>query len=155
MARSQSSSTWRAAAQTAIQILLVLALFACVQFLAGRHNVRFDLTPTGRFTIKLGPLSYDDYLSFLPGGSRRPLVKGIVDTFTRGIYDVMLELHVKKDEAPRLRLSADRPSVLGRTAWLGGMRREQFVITVPLEEKKQEPGADDDDQDRGEPPPLL
>ena len=116
---------------------------------------RYVYDGTGRFTIKLGPLSYDDYLSFLPGGHRRPLVKGIVDTFTRGIYDVMLELHVKKDEAPRLKLSSDRPSVLGRTAWLGGMRREQFVITVPLEDKKQEAGPDDEDQDRGEPPPLL
>jgi hypothetical protein len=35
------------------------------------------------------------------------------------------------------------------------MRREQFVITVPLADKKEEVGPDDDDQDRGEPPPLL
>src|SRR6185503_42298 len=110
---------------------------------------------TGRFKIKLGPLSYDEYLSFLPGGSRRPLVKSVVDTFTRGIYDVMLELHVKKDEAPRLRLGSERPSVLGRTAWLGGMRREQFVITVPLEDKKTDgPAPDEDPEDRGEPPPM-
>lgn len=44
-------SSWRAAAQTAIQILLVLALFASLQFLVGRRNVRFDLTPTQRFTL--------------------------------------------------------------------------------------------------------
>lgn len=116
---------------------------------------RYVFDGTGRFKIKLGPLTYDEYLSFLPGGSRRPLVKGVVDTFTRGIYDVMLELHVKKDEAPRLRLGADRPSVLGRTAWLGGMRREQFVITVPLDEKKVDAGAPDEEEgDRGEPPPM-
>lgn len=117
---------------------------------------RYVYDGSGRFKIKLGPLSYDEYLSFLPGGSRRPLVKAAVDTFTRGMYDVDLELHVKKDEAPMLRLSSDRPSVLGRTAWLGGMRREQFVITVPLDDKKVDGAVSDEDaEDRGEPPPLL
>lgn len=116
---------------------------------------RYVYDGTGRFTIVLGPLSYDEYLSFLPGGSRRPLVRSVVDTFTRGIYDVMLELHVREDDAPRLRLGSERPSVLGRTAWLGKMRREQFVLTVPLDDKKAEVGPDDDDTDRGEPPPLL
>lgn len=116
---------------------------------------RYVYDGSGRFKIKLGPLTYDEYLSFLPGGSRRPLVKSVVDTFTRGIYDVMLELQVKKDEAPRLQLGSQRPSVLGRTAWLGGMRREQFMITVPLDDKKVDGAApEDDDDDRGEPPPM-
>jgi type VI secretion system protein ImpH len=115
---------------------------------------RYVYDGTGRFNIVLGPLSYDEYLSFLPGGSNRPVLRAAVDTFTRGIYDVMLELHVKKDEAPRLKLGSERPSILGRTAWLGGMRKEQFVITVPLEDKKEEVGPDDEDDDRGEPPPL-
>lgn len=41
----------RGAAQAALQVLLVAVLFAALQFLAGRHNVRFDLTPTQRFTM--------------------------------------------------------------------------------------------------------
>lgn len=115
---------------------------------------RYVFDGSGRYKIVLGPLSYDEYLSFLPGGSRRPVLKGVVDTFTPGIHDVMLELHVRKEEAPRLRLGSERPSVLGRTSWLGGQRREEFVITVPLEEKKAAADTGEDDGDRGEPPPM-
>jgi len=46
-----SWQTLRGAAQTAIQVALVLLLFATLQFLAGRHNVRFDRTPTKRFSL--------------------------------------------------------------------------------------------------------
>jgi hypothetical protein len=36
------------------------------------------------------------------------------------------------------------------------MRREQFTITVPLDDKKVDPDAPtDEDEDRGEPPPML
>jgi type VI secretion system protein ImpH len=62
---------------------------------------RYVYDGTGRFNVVLGPLSYDDYLSFLPGGNRRPLLRAVVSTFTRGQQDVMLELHVKTDQAPR------------------------------------------------------
>ncbi len=45
--------------------------------------------------------------------------------------------------------------MLGRTAWLGGVRREQFVIPVPLDDKKPDADAPtDEDDDRGEPPPM-
>ncbi len=115
---------------------------------------RYVYDGSGRFTIILGPLGYDEYLSFLPGGHRRPLLRGVVDTFTRGMYDVMLELHVKTDAAPRFQLGSPRAATLKRTAWLGGSGGEEFVITVPLEEKPPY-GADvDDDDDRGEPPPM-
>jgi type VI secretion system protein ImpH len=69
------------------------------------------------------------------------------------MYDVMLELHVKTDEAPRFQLAAPKAAMLKRTAWLGGSAGERFVITVPLEEPK-DAAVQDDDDDRGEPPPL-
>jgi type VI secretion system protein ImpH len=83
-------------------------------------------------------------------------MRAVVDTFTRGIYDVMLELHVKTDAAPRFQLGSPRASTLKRTAWLGGSGGQAFVITVPLDEAKAQ-GLDEDDDDpddRGEPPPL-
>src|SRR5262249_54092518 len=115
---------------------------------------RYVYDGTGRFTIVLGPLGYDEYLSFLPGGHRRPLLRGVIATFTRGMYDVMLELHVKTDAARRFQLGAPRAATLKRTAWLGGSAGEQFVITVPLEEPKTTAEEDEDDEDRGEPPPM-
>ncbi len=117
---------------------------------------RYVYDGTGRFTIVLGPLGYDEYLSFLPGGHRRPMLRGVVSTFTRGQHDVMLELHVKTDAAPRWQLGSPRAATLKRTAWLGGSGGQQFVISVPLDDKKiPTPGGthpDDDDEDRGEPP---
>ena len=115
---------------------------------------RYVYDGTGRFTIVLGPLGYDEYLSFLPGGHRRPMLRGVVGAFTRGMYDVMLELHVKTDAAPRFQLGAPRAATLKRTAWLGGSGGEQFVITVPLEEPKTGAAANEDEDDRGEPPPM-
>jgi type VI secretion system protein ImpH len=113
---------------------------------------RYVYDGTGRFTIVLGPLRYDEYLSFLPGGRRRPLLRGVIAAFTRGQQDVMLELHVKTDEAPRLQLGSPRAATLKRTAWLGGATGQAFVITVPLEDKPPASQEEEDDDDRGEPP---
>lgn len=107
---------------------------------------------SGRYTVVLGPLQYDDYLSFLPGGHRRPLLQSVVNTFTPGIHDVMLELHVDLEAAPRFQLGSPRASTLSRTAWLGGTGEQSFSITVPLEDRREEP-TEDEDEDRGEPPP--
>jgi type VI secretion system protein ImpH len=114
---------------------------------------RYVYDGTGRFNVVLGPLSYDDYLSFLPGGHRRPLLRAVVGTFTRGQQDVILELHVKTDDAPRWQLGSPRAATLKRTAWLGGHVGQQFKISVPLEDKVIPGPGEDDDDDRGEPPP--
>jgi len=108
---------------------------------------------SGRYTIKLGPLEYDDYLSFLPGGHRRPLLKSVVNTLTPGIHDVMLELHVDLEAAPRFQLGSPRASTLSRTSWLGGTGEHSFSITIPLEDRPTE--ESDDDDDRGSPPPMY
>ncbi|MSP25727.1 MAG: type VI secretion system baseplate subunit TssG, partial [Myxococcales bacterium] len=114
---------------------------------------RYVFDGSGRYTIRLGPLDYDDYLSFLPGGHRRPLLKAIVDTFTPGIHDAMLELSVDLKAAPRFQLGSPRSATLQRTSWLGGaIERDAFKITVPLEERQRDEAEDGDD--RGEPPPL-
>ncbi len=114
---------------------------------------RYVYDGTGRFNVILGPLSYDDYLSFLPGGSNRPMLRAVVATFTRGQQDVVLELHVKTDDAPRWQLGSPRSATLKRTAWLGGHVGQQFKISVPLEDKALPAPGEEDDDDRGEPPP--
>jgi type VI secretion system protein ImpH len=114
---------------------------------------RYVYDGSGRYTIQLGPLQYDDYLSFLPGGARRPFLQAVVNTFTPGIHDVMLELRVDLDAAPRFQLASPRASTLARTAWLGGSNQQTFTITVPLEDRARAE-EDGDDDDRGEPPPL-
>lgn len=114
---------------------------------------RYVYDGSGRFAVKLGPLSYDDYLSFLPGGHRRPFMQKVINTFTPGIHDVMLELHVDLESAPRFQLGSPRASTLSRTCWLGGSQRKNFSVTVPLDDSKVDKSNDEDD-DRSEPPPL-
>ncbi|MRG91334.1 type VI secretion system baseplate subunit TssG [Polyangium spumosum] len=110
---------------------------------------------TGRFKIKLGPLKYDEYISFLPGGSNRAILKATVDTLTRGACDAMLELHVATEDAPRFQLASPRASTLARTTWLGGPVGQNFVIEVPLNDKPQKTGqGDDEEEERLDPPPL-
>jgi type VI secretion system protein ImpH len=113
---------------------------------------RYVYDGSGRFKIVLGPVSYDEYLSFLPGGARQSLVRGVVETFTPGVHDVMLEIHVDTDEAPRFQLGSPRASTLKRTAWIGGSAAERLVITIPLDEKHLAGSSEDDEDDRGEPP---
>lgn len=108
---------------------------------------------SGRFKIELGPLQYDDYLSFLPGGHRRPFLQQVINTFTPGIHDVMLELNVDLDAAPRFQLGSPRASTIARTCWLGGSGEGSFKITVPLEDKSEEEIAEEEDEGRYEPPP--
>ena len=116
---------------------------------------RYVYDGSGRYKIVLGPLQYDDYLSFLPGGHRRPLLQQVVNVFTPGIHDTMLELHVDLEAAPRFQLGSPRASTLSRTAWLGGTGDQAFSITVPLEDRPADTGAEEEvDEDRGEPPPL-
>ncbi|MFO0615517.1 MAG: type VI secretion system baseplate subunit TssG [Polyangiaceae bacterium] len=114
---------------------------------------RYVFDASSRYKIVLGPLDYNDYLAFLPGGHKRPLLRGVCSVFTRGMYDVMLELHVKPDAAPRFQLGAPRASTLKRTAWLGGSKGVPFVLNVPLDEPVANVNAAEEDDDRGEPPP--
>jgi type VI secretion system protein ImpH len=112
---------------------------------------RYVFDASSRYKIVLGPLGYDDYLAFLPGGHKRPLMRGVCAVFTRGYYDVLLELHVKPDAAPRFQLGSPRASTLKRTAWLGGPKKP-FILTVPLEDPSTS-ANEEEDQERGEPPP--
>ncbi|MBI4702753.1 MAG: type VI secretion system baseplate subunit TssG [Deltaproteobacteria bacterium] len=115
---------------------------------------RYVYDGSGRYTVVLGPLQYDDYLSFLPGGHRRPFLQSVINTFTPGIHDVMLELHVDLEAAPRFQLASPRAATLSRTAWLGGSAAGIFEITVPLEDAPPPAGPEEEEEDRGEPPPL-
>ena len=48
---SSRAAQARGALQAAIQIILVLVVFATLQFLASRHNVRHDLSPNQRYLL--------------------------------------------------------------------------------------------------------
>ncbi|HVG08941.1 MAG TPA: type VI secretion system baseplate subunit TssG [Thermoanaerobaculia bacterium] len=70
------------------------------------------------FEVRLGPLTYDQFLSFLPDGhAYRPLAS-VVRFYVRQELDFNLRLSLKAQEVPELRLGPGRGSRLGRTTWL-------------------------------------
>lgn len=73
-----------------------------------------------KFRLHLGPLTFEQYESFLPGGTRlRRLVDWVAFYFSFELdWDVRLTLQA--DEVPRLALSGQRR--LGWTTWLGSRR---------------------------------
>lgn len=96
-----NGSTWfqglRGAAQTAAQVVLVLALFATVQFLAGRHNVRFDLTPTQR--LSLSPYARQAVEEFQGSGTIYAFYDSQRVANRRQMFDLLDEIHA---HAPQL-----------------------------------------------------
>lgn len=72
-----------------------------------------------RFEVRLGPLSYDQLLSFLPDGhAHRPLA-AVVRFSVRQELDFGLRLTLKAEEVPDLKLSRHEGGArLGWTSWL-------------------------------------
>jgi type VI secretion system protein ImpH len=72
-----------------------------------------------RFEVRLGPLSYDQFLSYLPTGhAHRPFV-AVVRFSVRGELDFGLRLSLAAGEVPELRLSSGEGAArLGWTSWL-------------------------------------
>ena len=98
----------------------------------GRSLVLGERVPerTGRFAIRIGPLSEKGYRAFLPGGDALEIVKSTVKLFTRhaSYYDVELELD--ETAIPNFKLSSHRGAQLGRGTWLQG-KPSARLMTIP------------------------
>lgn len=89
-----------------------------------------------KFRLRLGPLTYREFVSFLPTGlSFRPITD--VARFLAGLeFDFDVQLVLKAAEVPACELSsaAERPPMLGWTTWLktGDLKQDatQVVLAV-------------------------
>jgi type VI secretion system protein ImpH len=83
------------------------------------------------FRVAAGPLSFDDYMGFLPCGERLPELRELVDAVNGDGLDYEIELRLRRDEVPPLQLSAPTAR-LGWSSWLGqrdGMdTRVRFLV---------------------------
>ena len=70
-----------------------------------------------KFRVVLGPMGYDDYKSFLPGGARIRRLVALVRNYAGDELAWDVNLVLKREEVPLL--SLDGRSRLGLTAWLG------------------------------------
>lgn len=73
---------------------------------------------SARFEVQLGPLSLDEFMSFLPvGRAFHPLI-GIVQFFNREAMEFSVRPVLSAAEVPELRLGTAESAYLGWTTWL-------------------------------------
>ena len=73
-----------------------------------------------RVRIRMGPLTLEQYVGFLPGGSAWQHVKSLTAFFTGSEYDMELQLVLRREEAPPCELQSATESAprLGWTSWV-------------------------------------
>lgn len=72
----------------------------------------------GTFRVAVGPLGLGAFLDFLPGAPRLTELRELVDLVNGDGLDYDIELSLRREEVPALRLGVE-PGRLGRTTWLG------------------------------------
>lgn len=100
----------------------------------GRSNCRLgeDLSIGGRvfgrggaFLISIGPMSFERFTRFLPGGEDGATLEALVTFFLRDRLDFDVELRVTGHEIPRVQLASAGRARLGWTTWLDSDEREE------------------------------
>ena len=73
-----------------------------------------------RVRIRMGPLTLEEYMDFLPGGSAWRQVKALTGFFAGNEYDLELQLVLRREEVPACELPAGAEGAprLGWTSWV-------------------------------------
>ena len=72
----------------------------------------------GAFRVGLGPLTYQQFLGFLPDGSRMAELGALTRTYVGPVLSFDVQLRLKAEEIPTLQLSAGTAPRLGWNTWL-------------------------------------
>jgi type VI secretion system protein ImpH len=70
-----------------------------------------------KFRLRLGPLSLDDYLRMLPGGTSLARLEAIVRNYVGDVFEWDVNLVLRAAEVPQPVLG--RNALLGHTCWVG------------------------------------
>lgn len=73
---------------------------------------------SGQFRLSIGPVDYPEYRRFLPDGSDHGTLRSLVNFFVTDRLEAELQLRLRGDEVPPLRLDPGDPPRLGWTTWL-------------------------------------
>lgn len=104
--------------------------------LLGRSNGRLGIDAnlgvrarerSGRFGVRIGPLTQADYERLRPGSEVVALIQDTVQIFTRNAVDYDLELVLHDDTATAFSLGGKPAAALGRTTWLAGRTSARSV----------------------------
>jgi len=72
---------------------------------------------SSKFRLRFGPLSLEEFLRMLPGGTSLARLEAIVRNYVGDALDWDLNLVLKRDEVPVAAVGRD--AVLGHTCWIG------------------------------------
>lgn len=97
--------------------------FACLSVDAVVGESYWDVESS--FTVEIGPVGYDDFLSFLPNGANLRVLAALTKLYANPEMGVRVQLCLKRDEVPLPQLgSAGTPPQLGWNTWL---RHERMI----------------------------
>jgi len=94
----------------------------------GRQNNRLGETFTlgahvqdrsARFRVVLGPVDYETCESLMPGGAKYPLLRRVIEQFTRGTLECEVDVLLQQEQSLGYCLSSQRGGVLGLNTRLG------------------------------------
>jgi Uncharacterized protein conserved in bacteria len=83
--------------------------------------------PTGKFTVKVGPVSLALFRSLLFDRPNHKRIEKLLNQIVQGNLIHQINLSILKAEAPKWRLGEERP--LGQESWLG--HPSECTITIP------------------------
>ena len=86
------------------------------------------------FQIHIGPLSLEEYLSFLPPGEWRRELSRLVHVYVPPQFAFGAVLHIRGEEIPPLILGNDSDTRLGWVTWLVSLPHEDDAVVFPNEE---------------------
>jgi len=70
-----------------------------------------------RVRLRIGPLTKKRYDDFLPGGSANRQLRAITRFFANDCLDFEVQLVLRREEAPAIRLDGRQPVRLGWDSW--------------------------------------
>jgi type VI secretion system protein ImpH len=81
-----------------------------------------------RIRVSLGPLGFARFRRFLPDGADHAAAKDLVNVLLIDQLECELELILREDQIPPLRLEANSPCRLGWSSWLGDRDEDGVVV---------------------------
>jgi type VI secretion system protein ImpH len=73
---------------------------------------------SGKFRLIFGPMGYESLLKLIPNGTYFALIVGLTRLYLLDPLDFEMEMVLRREEAPLMRLCDDAPNFLGWTTWL-------------------------------------
>jgi len=104
-----------------------------VDFAAGRSVE----DRSGTFRVVIGPLGYDAFDAFVPGGRWHARLRQVIEQFSGGVLQPEVELQVRPDEAPRFELGGQRGTRLGIGTQLVGRRTKPMRARILLADRME------------------